>query len=59
MEIEASPVTLDQRLDYLNTLEVNQNEPKQSFPWLVAFIFFVGGIVLTAYLNARKKDDNK
>ena len=62
MEIEATPVTLEQRMEYLNQVAVNVELNKKYFPWMAVIISgLVGaGICLVLiYMLPKKRDKEK
>jgi hypothetical protein len=61
MEIEAIPVTLDQRIEYLKQTAAMVKVNKKSFPWAAVIISFLAGagICIAVVYWWPKKDDKK
>jgi hypothetical protein len=59
MEIERVPVTLKQRIEYLNQTAGHNELNKRSFPWTMVIISLVTGAVLSVviiyYRHMRKE----
>ena len=60
MEIEIKPISLDERLKYLQKISEYQKANAQKFPWLVAVVaFFIGGVVGIAFNKYRSKKEKE
>ena len=62
MEIEATPVTLEQRIECLNQAAANAPVNKKSFPWGYVIVsgLIGAGICLTfIYYNSKRKNKEK
>jgi len=62
MEIEITPVTLDQRIEYLKQVAAKAEANKKSFPWVAVIISFLAGAgtcLVVIYLWTKKKDKEK
>jgi len=56
MEIEIKPISLEARLDYLNTISENQQSNTKKFPWAVAtFSAFIDVSIVYAIIIFRSK----
>jgi hypothetical protein len=62
MEIEVSPVTLEQRIEFLKNAAANVEMNKKIFPWTVVIISGLVGAgmcLVVTYWWRRKKDKKK
>jgi hypothetical protein len=59
MEIQRTPVTLEQRMEYLNQAGTNVEVNKKSFPWMAVIISGLVGASICAgiiYLKRKRKE---
>ena len=63
MEIERIPVTLDQRIAYLNQNAENKSAAKKTFPWSIAVISLMIGaslcLIVIYFQQSKKEEENK
>ncbi len=61
MEIEVKPISLESRLEYLNTISETQKANTKKFPWLNSVIFLLlgAGIVCGVIQYQKNKEKKK
>ena len=61
MEIEIKPISLESRLEYLNTISETQQANTKKFPWLNSVIFLIigAGIVFGVVKYQKSKEKRK
>lgn len=62
MEIQAKPITFDDRIEHLLKLSENQIATKKKFPWGIAITYGImgaGAVIMILYLIQRKNGRNK
>lgn len=60
MEIEIIPISLDDRLEYIQQISSNQLANKPKFQWTTAILYFVTGvIVVIGVLEYRKRQQQR
>jgi hypothetical protein len=60
MEIEVKPISLESRLEYLNTISETQQANTKKFPWLNSVIFLlIGAGIVYGITQYQKSKENK
>ncbi len=60
MEVEINPISLDDRLKYIQQISSNQVAKKPKFQWTTAILCFVTGvIVVVGVLEYRKRQQQR
>ena len=60
MEIEIKPISLESRLEYLNTISETQQTNTKKFPWLNSVIFLlIGAGIVYGVIQYQKSKENK